>query len=180
LVNQDGVLKYLIVSIEKHPEHLGVQKQVAGVLHYLTKGSKSRPASCDICIAIINKQFIIVLFKALKWSNANLRSLTKAERVGARGSCFGDLVEYVCSTLRNLVVGLNDPLYATERWRLEDDNTEKAEERKRLQKEIKKQMKNGERLNHISKAKEYIVGCSFEKTASFAVESLLNILKIEK
>ena len=58
-----------------------------------------------------------------------LQPMAKAERLGPRGSCFGDVIEYACNTLRNLISGLDDPLRSTKRWTEEDDDLESKNQR---------------------------------------------------
>ena len=177
LVHHDHVLQHIAMSVDKFPEHVGVQKQNIGLLHYLTNGSKSQPGSCSICIAIIKEKLITKIFQALAWSNEMLQPMAKAERLGPRGSCFGDVIEYACNTLRNLISGLDDPLRSTKRWTEEDDDLESKNQRQRMQKEIQHQMRQAKTSGELKKAKTCIVGCSFETTALAAVEGLLHALQ---
>ena len=177
LVHHDQVLQHVALSFDKFPEHVGVQKQSIGLLHYLTNGSKSQPGSCSICIAIIKEKLIPKIFQALAWSNEMLQPMAKAERLGPRGSCFGDVIEYACNTLRNLISGLDDPLRSTKRWTEEDDDLESKNQRQRMQKEIQHQMRQAKLSDEFKKAKTCIVGCSFETTALAAVEGLLHALR---
>ena len=148
------------------------QKQCCGLLHYLTSEAHSDPSSC---IEIINFQFIEKICRAIRWSTALLLKMSRTERLGARGSCFGDVVEYACATLHNLMVGLNDPVQRSARFIEEEDDPSKRKTRQNLQKETIGTLRMFS--NDLLEARGCVEGCSFETTALLAVGNLLTIIR---
>ena len=118
----------------------------------------------------MERNFLLRIFRAVRWSLSKLEGMSKAERLGALGSCLGDIVEYSHVVIMNLVAGFGEPIKRSKRWLIEDDAPELGKGRRKLLKELRQTMKSEEEKTKIfTKAKECVVGCAFEMTAAAAV-----------
>ena len=181
LVFDEKVLTLIKYAMSQFPEHVGVQKQALGLLHYLISTSGEYDAYQDICIAIATVDFNAKILNALSWSSEMLTGIKKMERMSTRGSCLGDVIEYGCLVLFGLVNGLCDPPVDSERWNREDDTPQLGKARASLQKNVKKECRDAEeRKELLSQAKVCVEGCAFEETAVKAVDGLLGLVVVNK